>query len=111
MACEERRDADTDYSRRKFLKHSSGCWPLVNETREALVIHENRLPSVDDHARNGKSWQEADLPMELHSRDSDSGSGKGNITIQAAEWSTQLEERWTWRRRKTRQNGRASLDD
>ena len=53
VACEERRDADADYNRRKFMNHSSGCWPLVNERREALLIHEKRPPSVDDHARNG----------------------------------------------------------
>ena len=53
VACEERRDADADYNRRKFMNHSSGCWPLVNERREALLIHEKRPPSVEDHARNG----------------------------------------------------------
>ncbi|KAL6339942.1 hypothetical protein AAG906_035033 [Vitis piasezkii] len=53
VACEERRDADADYNRRKFMKHSSGCWPLANERKEALLIHEKRPPSVDDHARNG----------------------------------------------------------
>lgn len=40
VAEEERRDADTDYNRRKFLK------------RETLPLPEKRPPSVDHHARN-----------------------------------------------------------
>ncbi|RVX01591.1 hypothetical protein CK203_017603 [Vitis vinifera] len=63
VACEERRDADADYNRRKFMNHSSGCWPLrlmnppsngaAQQRRETLLIHEKRPPSVEDHARNG----------------------------------------------------------